>query len=152
LCALTATQGGSAQYAAAPPVARSFPVLFATGECLGEPAHRVLAPLVSDGSSVKNQGSTIPVKFRVCDVRGVSIGDPGVVTSFRLVQIITGAATANVDATPASTNGDTEFRWDPTAREWIFNLSTHPLAAGSTYVYRIALADGTAIEFRFALR
>ena len=152
LCALTATQGGSAQYAAAPPVARSFPVLFATGECLGEPAHQVLPPLDNDGSSVKNQGSTIPVKFRVCDVRGVSIGNPDVVTSFRLVQIITGAATANVDATPASTNGDTEFRWDPTAREWIFNLSTRPLAAGSTYVYRIALADGTAIEFRFALR
>jgi hypothetical protein len=151
VCALTATQGGSTQYAAAPPVAQSFPVLFATGQCLGEPARQALPPL-DNGSSVKNQGSTIPVKFRVCDVGGVSIGNPGVVTSFRLVQIITGASTANVDAAPASTNGDTAFRWDPTAREWIFNLSTRPLAAGSTYVYRIALADGTAIEFRFALR
>ena len=152
LCALTATQGGSPQYAAAPSVERSFPVLFATGECLGEPAHQVLPPLDNDGSSGKKQGSTIPVKFRVCDVRGVSIGNPGVVTSFRLVQIITGAAIVNLDATPASTNGDTEFRWDPTASEWIFNLSTRPLAAGSTYVYRIVLADGTAIGFRFALR
>jgi hypothetical protein len=151
-CAITASQPGNAQYAPAPPVTQSFPILYAAGQCLGEPAHQVLPPLSADGSSVHKQGSTIPVKFRVCTTGGQSIGTPGVVTSFRLVQIVTGAVTSNVDLAPVATNGDAAFRWDPTAQQWIFNLSTKALAAGSTYVYRITLADGTVIEFRVALR
>ena len=61
-----------------------------TGICLGSPGHQVLQPLNIDGTSVVKKGSTVPVKFRVCDANGNSIGTPGVVTNFQLVQIIDG--------------------------------------------------------------
>ena len=73
-CALTATQAGNARYSAAAPVTRSFPIVYAAGACLGAPSHAVLPPLAADGSSVNKQGSTIPVKFRVCDVKASRSG------------------------------------------------------------------------------
>jgi hypothetical protein len=92
------------------------------------------------------------VKFQVFDANGASIGTPGTVTSFRLVQIITGGVATNVDQAPLSKTPASAFRWDPVDQQWIFNLDTKDLAAGSTYVYRIGLVDGSTIEFRFALR
>jgi hypothetical protein len=92
------------------------------------------------------------VKFRVGDVNGVSIGTPGTVTSFRITAVINGTVSTPVDLPPSSTTPDTAFRWDPTAQQWIFNLDTSGLAAGSTYVFTIALADGSSINFQFGLR
>jgi hypothetical protein len=109
----------------------------------------VLQPLNQDGSSVNKQGSTIPVKFQVFDTNGVSIGTPGVVVSFNLVQIIKGTVSQTVNETPVATNNDTAFRYDG---QWIFNLNTKNLAAGQTYVYRITLKDGSFITFQFGLR
>jgi hypothetical protein len=82
----------------------------------------------------------------------MSIGTPGLVQSFRLIRIIEGTTSTDVSQAPISTNGDTEFRWDPTDRLWIFNLTMEPLAAGKRYVYRITLADGSTIEFSFTVR
>ena len=152
-CAITATQAGDDTYVPADPVTRTFAITYAaSGECLGSPGHQVLPPLAADGSSVFRQNATIPVKFRVCDANGVSIGTPGVVTSFTLLQVIQGTVTTDVNLEPVSTNPDTAFRWDPAGQQWIFNLSTKGLTAGATYIYRIGLADGTSIEFRFGLR
>ena len=122
------------------------------GLCLGSPGHEVLPPLDASGSRVVQQKSTVPVKFRVCDANGVSVGTPGVVASFQLVQIIQGSVVTSTSATPVSTTPDTTFRWDAVAQQWIFNLSTKNLAGGATYVYRIVLADGSAITFRFTLK
>jgi MBG domain (YGX type)/Carboxypeptidase regulatory-like domain len=127
-------------------------VFVSTGACLGAPGHQVLPPLAADGSSVFNTNRTVPVKFRVCDGAGMSIGTPGLVQSFRLIRIIEGTTSTDVSQAPISTNGDTEFRWDPTDRLWIFNLTMEPLAAGKRYVYRITLADGSTIEFSFTVR
>jgi hypothetical protein len=121
------------------------------GVCLGEPTHQALQPINADGSSVFKAGSTVPVKFRVCDALGASIGTPGVVTSFNLVQIINGTATdVNVEA--VSTSSDSQFRWDPAAQQWVFNLSTKGMLGQNTYRYRIALNDGTAIDVQFGLK
>jgi hypothetical protein len=98
------------------------------------------------------QNATIPVKFRVCDANGVSIGAPGVVSSFTLLRVIEGTATTEVTVEPVATTPDTAFRWDPSTQQWIFNLSTRDLAAGATYVYSIGLNDGSSIEFRFGVR
>ena len=106
-------------------------------------AGRVDAQDAADGSNVVKRNATIPVKFRVCDFNGVSIGTPGVVTSFTLMGV-------NMD--PLSTTPHTAFRWDPAEQQWIFNLSTKDLAAGATYVYRIGLADGSSIEFTVEVR
>jgi hypothetical protein len=112
----------------------------------------VLPPLAADSSRVYRQNATIPVKFRVCDANGVSVGTPGVVTSFTLVRVIQGTVTTEVTLEPVSTTPDAAFRWDPADQQWIFNLSTKGLAPAATYVYRIGLADGSTIEFSFGLR
>jgi hypothetical protein len=152
-CAITATQAGDDTYAAAEPVTRTFAITYApAGECLGSPGHQVLPPLAADGSSVVRQNATVAVKFRVCDASGVSVGTPGVVTSFTLIRQIRGTVTAEVNVEPTSTTPDTAFRWDATGQQWIFNLGTKDLAADATYTYRIRLDDGSSIEFSFGLR
>jgi hypothetical protein len=152
-CTITATQIGDDTYAAATPVTQTFAITYAsTGPCLGSPGHEVLPPLAADGSSIVRQNATIPVKFRVCDANGISIGTPGVVTSFRLLRVVEGTAAMEVSIEPVSVTPDTAFRWDASAQQWIFNLSTKGLAAGATYVYAIGLNDGTSIEFRFGVR
>jgi hypothetical protein len=47
---------------------------------------------------------------------------------------------------------DAVFRWDSTAQQWIFNMNSSNLSAGSTYVYTVGLNDGTTINFQFGLR
>jgi MBG domain-containing protein len=116
----------------------------AGGMCAGDVGHTILQPINADGTSVWKQGATIPVKFRVCDAKGVSIGTPGVVSSFRQTGIYKGTLTS-VDESVTSTNSDTAFRWDSTGQQWIFNLSTSGLLVGNTYVYTITLNDGTIV-------
>jgi len=123
--------------------------------CLGSPGHTILEPVNADGSSVFNSGRTVPLKFRVCDVNGNSIGTPGVVVpgGFRLIQVLTGLTPDAVfEPDPAATNSFSEFRWSATDQQWIFNLNTKGLAASKTYYYRITLNDGTDILFHFGLR
>ena len=152
-CAITATQAGDDRYAPADPVTRTFAITYApAGPCLGSPGHQVLPPLAADGSSVVRQSATIPVKFRVCDANGASIGTPGVVTSFTLIRVIQGTVSTEVNVEPLSTTPDTVFRWDAASQQWIFNLGTKDLAANATYTYRIRLDDGSSIEFSFGLR
>jgi hypothetical protein len=51
----------------------------------------------------------------------------------------------------SSTTPQTAFRWDPTDRQWIFNLDTRTLASG-THRFAIELNDGTTIAFGFVLK
>jgi hypothetical protein len=134
-------------------VAGTLHVIFATGGLVdGEPSHVILQPVAADGTSVFKAGRTVPLKFRVGDADGNSIGTPGTIASFRIIDVITGTVTTPVDLPPSSTTPDTSFRFDPTSQQWIFNLSTSGLSAGSTYVFRIGLADGSNIDFQFGLR
>lgn len=120
--------------------------------CNGGAGHQILPPINADGSSVYNQGRTVPAKFQVCDANGVSIGTPGVVSSFLLTQIVSGTVTTNVEDIVDTNNPDTAFRWDPTGQQWIFNISTQNLTANFTYIYTITLNDGTTISFQYGLR
>src|SRR5205085_2650915 len=103
----------------------------ATATCVGSPGHTILQPINTDGSSVFKQGSTVPAKFRVCDANGSSIGTPGVVKAFDQVQVSNGTVTVVNEVIP-STTPDSSFRWDPTAQQWIFNMSTKGLTANKT--------------------
>jgi hypothetical protein len=119
--------------------------------CHGEPGHQILQPVNADGTSVFNQGRTVPAKFRVCDAGGQSIGTPSVVQDFRLTQVISGT-TSDVNENVPSTTPDAAFRWDPSEQLWIFNISTAGQDPQKTYVYSITLNDGTTIGFRYGLR
>lgn len=124
----------------------------AIGARVEGPGHQVLQPINADGTSVFKQGSTVPVKFRVCDVSGVAISPSAVVAGFRLIEVRSGTVIDHVDEQVVSTTPYTEFRWSADERQWIFNLGTKPLDRKKTYIYEIALADGTSIRFQFGLR
>jgi hypothetical protein len=123
----------------------------AAGMCFGSAGHAILQPVNPDGTSVFKKGSTVPAKFRVCDASGNSVGSPGVVSSFRLIQTIAGTV-SDVDEAVYSTTPDAAFRWDATGMQWIFNINTKTLSAGTTYVYRVTLNDGSTIDFQFGLK
>jgi hypothetical protein len=122
-----------------------------SGLCLGEAGHAILQPINADGTSVFKKGSTVPAKFRVCDVNGVSVGSSGVVTKFTLIQTLNGTAT-DIDEQIYSTTPDTAFRWSSTDQQWLFNISTKNLTANTTYLYRITLNDGTFFDFKYGLK
>ena len=147
-------QVGNDSYNAAPDVAESFRILYAAAgqACYTDVGHTILPPIKTDGTSVWKQGRTVPAKFRVCDGAGNSVGTPGVVASFHLIEINSGTSSTNVNETVSSTTPDTQFHWDPTDQQWISNISPSGLAAGNTYVYQILLNDGTAITFQFGLK
>jgi YDG domain len=129
----------------------SINVSYSTGACLGDMGHSILQPINADGSSTFKQGSTVPEKFRVCDVAGHSIGAAGVVTSFNLVQTITGTVSATVDEAVISTTRTLTSDGIPRLNNGFFNVSTKPLSAQTTYVYSIGLNDGSTIFFRYGL-
>ena len=122
----------------------------AGNNCKGVLGHQILQPINSDGSSEFNAGRTVPAKFRVCGADGNGIGTPGVVTNFRLIQIISNGTTSEVDQAVPSTTPDTEFRSGN--QQWIFNIDTKSLEAGNTYVFLISLNDGSTIQFQFTLK
>lgn len=110
----------------------------------------ILQPVNADGSSVFKQGSTVPAKFKVFDANGASVGTPGTIVDFRIVQIVNGTVSTVVNETVASTTPDNQFRWD--GSQWVFNISTKTLTANQTYYFQVTLADGSTMTFRFGLR
>ena len=120
--------------------------------CLGEAGHQIRPPINADGTSVFKARSTVPAKFRVCDANGISIGTAGVVSGFRLVQIISGTTVGSANEEVTATTPDASFRWDSAGQQWVFNISTKNLATSKTYVYEITLNDGTTIPFTYGLK
>jgi hypothetical protein len=126
------------------------------GTCNGDVGHQVLQPInvVNAnyvGMSVFKLGSTVPVKFRVCDANGNSVGSPTpVVTSFTVTA--EASQSVSVNETTVSLAADTAFRWDATAQQWVYNLSTKGMSTNMRYHGHIALNDGSAIDFYYGLR
>jgi hypothetical protein len=134
----------------------SFRIVYATsGTCNGDGGHMILQPINFDGSSVFKQGSTVPAKFRVCDVNGNSIGplaNGGSIVQTLVLNGVVNGTVSPTNETIVSTTPDTAFRWDPTSKQWIFNISTKNLSANRTYQYVIGLNDGSTITFQFGLK
>jgi hypothetical protein len=113
----------------------------------------VMQPIDPDGSSVFKQKSTVAVKFQAFDANGMSVGPPAaVVQSFYIVGVLEGTVTQTVNEPVSTNNPDTNFRWDSSGQQWIFNISTKDMTAGDTYFFEITLTDGTTIDFHFGLR
>jgi hypothetical protein len=149
---LTATAAETDYYNAASASVQIDVLYLSTGFCNGEPGHTVLGKIDPKGSSVFKVGSTVPVLFRVCDVNGNSVGIAGTVHDFRLVQIVQGTVSQEVNEPVTSNTSNSQFRWDPNAKQWVFNISTDGLPSNATYYYQILLVDGSSIFFRFGLQ
>jgi hypothetical protein len=123
-------------------------VEYASGDCQGAPGRQILPPInAGDPVSDVNAGSTVPVKFRVCDASGDTIAAPGLVQSFELVRRVSDEGGEEV-LHQAWTDG--EFKYSNHA--WKLNLDTKSLDGGFTYFWSVHLDDGTSIDFRFHLK
>jgi Kelch motif protein len=110
----------------------------------------ILPPINSDGTSVykRQGGSSIPVKFRVCDAFGNSISNPAAVFagtggSLTMLSAVRGTIT-NINEVDGTDIPDAAFRWDASGQQWIFNMATSNLTSGNTYQFRINLAYSPA--------
>lgn len=110
----------------------------------------VLQPINNDGSSVFKLGSTVPVKFQLTDAAGAYVSDA--TATITVAKVSNGIVGTELEAvsTAAATTGNA-FRYDTVAQQYIFNLATKPLSAG-TWQLRIVLNDGTAKTVRISLR
>jgi hypothetical protein len=127
------------------------------GTCIGtDPGGVILPPINSDGSSVykRQGGSTIPVKFLVCDANGNSISDPNAVFlngccgSITVLTRMRGMVN-NVNETGTTDIPDVAFHL--VGNHWQFNLVTTNLDAGYTYTFQINLKYGN-IQFTVAVK
>jgi hypothetical protein len=114
------------------------------------PGDVILPPINIDGSSVyqRKGGSTIPVKFRVCNASGASISNPAAVFTpnggtLTMLSAVRGTID-NVNESGITDVPDVAFRWDASGQQWIFNMSTSNLSSGNTYMFRINLAYAPA--------
>lgn len=75
-------------------------------------------------------GSTVPVRFQLCDGSWVNLSSPGVVVSATgFYQVSGGAVGAPQDAGNANVDGN--FRFDESLGGYIFNLSTKDVPSGT---------------------
>src|SRR5204863_8982621 len=100
----------------------------------------VLQPINVDGSSIFKQGSTVPVKFKLT---GASAGISNAVAKLYVAQISNNVVGSDVEAvsTSAADTGN-QFRYDASGSQYIFNLATKPLVAGS---YRLTIDLGDQV-------
>ena len=120
------------------------------------PGGVILQPINSDGTSVYSRkgGSTIPVKFTLCDAAGMPVSNATAVfaggTAGPLTMLSAVRGTVDVITEPGISDiPDVAFRWS--GDKWIFNMATSNLAAGMTYTFRINLAVGS-IQFRVGVK
>lgn len=91
------------------------------------------ACLLYDDTRAAKSGSTIPIKFQLCDALGNDVSSAGItVSALQVVMLSTSASTTVDDA--GNANPDSNFRFDPTLGPtggYIFNLQTTGLPTGS---------------------
>jgi hypothetical protein len=147
---------GDSNHSPSAQVSSTINIIYGTCSAAIGPGNIILPPINSDGSSVYNRkgGSTIPVKFRVCDASGNSIFDPAAVFgtstgSITMLSAVRGTVTVVNESTTADIP-DVAFRYS--GGQWIFNMATSNLDSGSTYVFRINLKNGSSILFQVGVK
>jgi hypothetical protein len=127
------------------------------GTCIGpDPGGVILPPINTDGSSVykRQGGSTIPVKFTVCDANGNFISDPNAVFVNGCCGSITALTRMRGTVDDVNAMGTTDIpdvAFHQVGSHWQFNLVTTNLDAGYTYTFQINLRQG-AIQFTLAVK
>jgi hypothetical protein len=110
-------------------------------------------PLLNDGTAVFQSGRAIPVKFQLAAPDGSFVTDSiASIQVFRVIDTPTGTVDMSVDTLPAgSSNDGSLFRFDPTSRQYIYNLSTKGYSSG-TYLLRTTINDGTTHDVNFSIK
>lgn len=132
-CSVTASQPGNGNFNAAAPVTQAFTTYNFGG--FAPPVRTGLAgskggPSGTPAVSFK-QGSTIPVKFQFLSANGASVQ-----LSTPPLFILSPAATNSNPATAGNT-----YQWDATGQQYIYNLGTKNMTAGTTYTVGVSLSS-----------
>jgi hypothetical protein len=99
-----------------------------------------LQPINADGTSVFKAGSTVPAKFQLTGA-WAGITDLVATLSFRKVSSGVPGDVNEATSTSAATTGS-QFRYDASSGQYIFNWSTKGLEAG---IYRLEVYVGTTV-------
>jgi len=93
----------------------------------------MLQPIDADGLSIFKLGSTIPVKFKLT---GTCAGNPNFIAHISVALVSNNIVGSDIEAisTSAADTGNT-FRYDPTNDQYIFNLATKGLSAGTWQIF-----------------
>jgi hypothetical protein len=108
-------------------------------------------PIDISGKGLFKLGSTIPVKFQLKDANGNLVTTAKATVQVEKISEADGTPIDDpkyIDATPT---GGTEFRYDNTAGQYIYNLSTKLLSAGTWFI-QVSLDDGTFHTAKVVLR
>lgn len=149
-----ASFAGDSSYSASSATA-SLTVVY--GTCIGsDQGGVILPPINNDGSSVvkRQGGSTLPVKFTVCDANGNPILDPNAVFPSGCcgsITVLTRMRGTVDDVNTAATTDIPDVAFHLVGNHWQFNLVTTNLDAGYTYTFQINLKFGN-IQFTIAVK
>lgn len=109
----------------------------------------ILQPINADGSSVFKINSTVPVKIQLTGDSAGYAGGSFTIKLAKLTGAVYGDDTEPVVSTSAHTG--TTLRYDASSDQYIFNLGTKTLSAG-TYRVTVELDDGSTRTATFGLR
>ena len=128
------------------------------GRSVLPPLQQVILPIPPNPSlstqltKAYKQGSTLPIKFYVCDYNGVRVGTA--TAKLQVFKVSNGVDTTDpvevLDSGSSNDNG-IYFRYDSSGQQYIYNLSTKNQGQG-TYKIVITLNDGTQIITYYELR
>ncbi|MBZ5637647.1 MAG: putative metal-binding motif-containing protein [Acidobacteriia bacterium] len=111
-----------------------------------------LEPVNPDGSSIFKWKRTVPFKFQATTCSGalVSSERPRISVFF----YTSGIVGSDVEDVGSSGNANTDnlYRYDPTAKQYIYNLDTKSLAPGNGYLVRTTLDDGSTHDVVISVR
>jgi hypothetical protein len=107
--------------------------------------------LLYDPAKVKRVGSTVPVKFQLCDASRTNLSRPDLAVTAFEVRPVSSAVVGVLDDS-GSANPDFGFRYDASLAGYIYNLSTQRLAPGAWELrFRVA-GDPTEHAAPFQIR
>jgi HYR domain len=106
-------------------------------------------PINPDGSSIFKAGSTIPVKFQLT---GASASITNLVARLLVAKVSSGIVGTDSElSSNAAPDGGNQFRYDASANQYVFNLSTKSMSTG-TWTIRADLGDGVDHSVKVSLK
>ena len=111
--------------------------------------------LLYDPSKSHKSGSTVPLKFQLCDANGNNLSSPSVIVHAAGLSKVDGSASNDVEDS-GQANPDDDFRYDASlggTGGYIFNKSTKGLSAGTwSLVFTVDGASHAGYRLRFDVR
>jgi hypothetical protein len=109
-----------------------------------------LAPVSPDGSGIFQQKSTIPLKFRLTNCRGMNV--TSAVATFEILPFADRIVGTVLNAlNKVSPDVGNTYYYDVKGSQYMFNLGTKALLPGASYIIRTHLDDGSVHDVVISL-